>query len=156
VLYPSGPVLDTPDVRSAEVNACLSAVAGAPGNPRTRSRSRTQRWWRKLIDRWDARWPFWWSEGSRMSQQSRRHDPYPWTWEFPFGFVLVILMVLICGVHLERGIANVVAGAGWAFPTHVQLFRSACRLRGDAAALMASTGLCHRRQRCGRGSSQRR
>jgi hypothetical protein len=62
-----------------------------------------------------------------MSQQSRRHDPYPWTWEFPFGFVLVILMVLICGVHLERGIANVVAGAGWAFPRHVQLFRSACR-----------------------------
>ena len=50
--------------------------------------------------------------GSRMSQQSRRHDPYPWTWEIPLGIVLVILMVLVCGVHLGRGIANVL-GRGW-------------------------------------------
>ena len=28
-----------------------------------------------------------------MSQQSRRHDPYPWTWEIPLGILLVILMV---------------------------------------------------------------
>lgn len=47
-----------------------------------------------------------------MSQQSRRHDPYRWTWEIPLGIVLVILMVLVCGVHLGRGIANVLAGAG--------------------------------------------
>jgi hypothetical protein len=60
-----------------------------------------------------------------MSQQSRRHDPYPWTWEIPLGIVLVILMVLVCGVHLgRRGIANVWAGAGWAFPRRVELFRS--------------------------------
>jgi hypothetical protein len=44
-----------------------------------------------------------------MSQQSRRHDPYPWTWEIPLSIVLVILMVLVCGVHLGRGIAN----GGW-------------------------------------------
>jgi hypothetical protein len=70
-----------------------------------------------------------------MSQQSRRHDPYPWTWEIPLGIVLVILMVLVCGVHLGRGIANVLAGAGWAFPTRVELFRSLpAVLRGDAAA----------------------
>ena len=70
-----------------------------------------------------------------MSQQSRRHDPYPWTWEIPLGIVLVILMVLVCGVHLGRGIANVWAGAGWAFPTRVELFRSLpAVLRGDAAA----------------------
>src|SRR5215218_2377620 len=73
--------------------------------------------------------------GSRMSQQSRRHDPYPWTWEIPLGIVLVILMVLVCGVHLGRGIANVWAGAGWAFPTRVELFRSLpAVLAGDAAA----------------------
>jgi hypothetical protein len=68
-----------------------------------------------------------------MSQQSRRHDPYPWTWEIPLLIVLVILMVLVCGVHLGRGIANVWAGAGWAFPTRVELFRSLPEvLRGDA------------------------
>jgi hypothetical protein len=70
-----------------------------------------------------------------MSQQSRRHNPYPWTWEIPLGIVLVILMVLVCGVHLGRGIANVWAGAGWAFPRRVELFRSLpAVLRGDAAA----------------------
>jgi hypothetical protein len=70
-----------------------------------------------------------------MSQQSRRHNPYPWNWEIPLGVVLVILMVLVCGVHLGRGIANVLAGAGWAFPRRVELFRSLpAVLRGDAAA----------------------
>jgi hypothetical protein len=70
-----------------------------------------------------------------MSQQSRRRDPYPWTWEIPLGIVLVILMALVCGVHLGRGIANVWAGAGWAFPTRVELFRSLpAVLAGDAAA----------------------
>jgi hypothetical protein len=90
-----------------------------------------------------------------MSQQSRRHDPYPWTWEIPVGIALVILLVLVCGVHLGRGIANVLTGAGWAFPGRVDLFRSLPDvLRGDAGrALMTSTGTCHRRQRCGRGPS---
>jgi hypothetical protein len=70
-----------------------------------------------------------------MSQQSRRRDPYPWTWEVPLGIVLVILLVLACGVHLGRAIANVWAGAGWAFPSRVELFRSLpAVLRGDAAA----------------------
>jgi hypothetical protein len=70
-----------------------------------------------------------------MSQQSRRHDPYPWTWGIPLGIVLVILMVLVCGVHLGRGIANVWAGAGWAFPRRVELFRSLpAVLGGDAGA----------------------
>jgi hypothetical protein len=73
-----------------------------------------------------------------MSQQSRRHDPYPWTWEIPLGIVLVILMVLVCGVHLGRGIANVWAGAGWVLPRRVELFRSLpAVLRGDAAAGLA-------------------
>ena len=70
-----------------------------------------------------------------MSQQSRRHDPYPWTWEIPLGIALVTLMMLVCGVHLGRGIANVWAGAGWAFPRRVELFRSLpAVLGGDAAA----------------------
>jgi hypothetical protein len=70
-----------------------------------------------------------------MSQQSRRHDPYPWTWEIPLSIALVILMVLVYGVHLGRGIANVWAAASWAFPRRVELFRSLpAVLRGDAAA----------------------
>jgi hypothetical protein len=70
-----------------------------------------------------------------MSQQSRRHDPYPWTWEIPLSIALVILMVLVYGVHLGRGIANVWAAAGWAFPRRVELFKSLpAVLRGDAAA----------------------
>jgi hypothetical protein len=70
-----------------------------------------------------------------MSQQSRRRDPYPWTWEIPLGIALVLLMVLVCGVHLGRGIANVWAGAGWAFPRRAELFRSLpAVLAGDAAA----------------------
>ena len=92
-----------------------------------------------------------------MSQQSRRRDPYPWTWELPLVVVLVILMLLVCGVQLGRGIANVLAGAGWAFPTRVELFRSLpAVLRGDAAAgLDGLSGLWHRRPRCGRGLSRR-
>ena len=71
-----------------------------------------------------------------MSQQSRRHDPYPWTWEIPLGIALVILMVLVCGVHLGRGIANVLAGAGWAFD-----LQAASRLEGGhLKAFLARVG----------------
>jgi len=93
-----------------------------------------------------------------MSQQSRRRDPYPWTWEIPVGIALVILLVLVCGVHFGRGIANVLAGAGWASLdvstcSGVGL-RSCVVTRGRA--LMASTGLGHPGQRCGRGPSSMR
>jgi hypothetical protein len=92
-----------------------------------------------------------------MSQQSRRRDPYPWTWEVPVGVILMILLVLVCGAHFGRAVANVLAGAGWAFPTRVELFRSLpAMLAGDATAgLDGVTGLCHRLQRCGCGSSRR-
>jgi hypothetical protein len=70
-----------------------------------------------------------------MSQQARRRDPYPWTWEVPVGVGLVILLVLLCGVHLGRAIANVLTGAGWTFPGRIELFRSLPEvLRGDARA----------------------
>jgi hypothetical protein len=96
--------------------------------------------------------------GSRMSQQSRRHDSYPWTWEIPLGVVLVILM--LPGLRGASGARHrqCAGRADWAFPSRVELFRSLpAVLAGDAAAgLMASTGLCHRLQRCGCGSSRRR
>ena len=58
--------------------------------------------------------------------------------------VLVILIVLGCGVHLGRGIANVLAGAGWALPRRVELFRSLpVVLRSDApAGLDGLNGVC--------------
>jgi hypothetical protein len=66
-----------------------------------------------------------------MSQRLRRRDPYPWIWELPVGVVLVILLVLVCGVHLGRAIANV----RWGFPGRIELFRSLPEvLRGDAGA----------------------
>ena len=70
-----------------------------------------------------------------MSQRSRRHDPYPWTWEIPTCVIAVIMLVMVCGVHLGRGIANVVAGAGWVFPERAELFkRLPAVLQGDAGA----------------------
>jgi hypothetical protein len=75
------------------------------------------------------------SEGNLMSQRSRRQDPYPWTWEIPVCGASVILLVLVCGVHLGRAIANVLAGVGWEFPGRIELFRSLPEiLRGDARA----------------------
>ena len=87
-----------------------------------------------------------------MSQQSRRHDPYPWTWEIPLGVVLVILMVLVCGVHLGRGIANVY-WPGLAGRSPDALSCSGVCLPfwqvTPRPELMASTDRCHRRPRCG-------
>jgi hypothetical protein len=76
-----------------------------------------------------------------MSQYAGRRDPYPWTWEVPLCIVLVILFVLICGVHLGRAIANVLGGAGWAFPGRIELFRSLpAVLRGDGWAGLTGLG----------------
>jgi len=70
-----------------------------------------------------------------MNQRSRRHDPYPWTWEIPLVALLAVLVLIILGVHLGRGIANVFAGSDWRFPNRVDLFSSVPGvLRGDAAA----------------------
>ena len=70
-----------------------------------------------------------------MSQMSRRHDPYPWMWEIPTCVVMAILLVMVCGVHLGRAIANVVAGADWVVPERVDLFSSLpAVLQGDAGA----------------------
>jgi hypothetical protein len=70
-----------------------------------------------------------------MSQRSRRHDLYPWTWEVTVGVLTAILLLVVCGVHLGRAIANLLAGAGWAFPGRVDLFRSLPEvLGGDPGA----------------------
>jgi len=76
-----------------------------------------------------------------MSQRSRRHDPYPWTWEIPTCVVVAIMLVMVCGVHLGRAIANVVAGADWVFPERAEMFRSLpAVLQGDAGAGLDGLG----------------
>jgi hypothetical protein len=50
-----------------------------------------------------------------MSQQSRRHDPYPWTWEVPVGVMLVIFLVLVAAYIWARD-RQCVGQAGWRFP----------------------------------------
>jgi len=70
-----------------------------------------------------------------VSQRERRTDPYPLTWELPSAIFAGSLLALVLGVHLGRGLANVAAGAGWAWPIPTLLFRSVVGvLQGDAAA----------------------
>ena len=70
-----------------------------------------------------------------MTQQGRRHDPYPWTWEIPIGVTVAVGLVLVLGVHSGRAVANAVAGSGWMYPGRAALFSSlAGVLAGDAMA----------------------
>lgn len=57
-------------------------------------------------------------------QQQRRHNPYPTTWEIPLGLATLVLITLALGVHVGRGLATLVAGHGWTWPTYLELGRS--------------------------------
>lgn len=57
-------------------------------------------------------------------QSSRRADPYRFTWEIPTAVIVGVLLVLVFGVHLGRAGANVLVGAGWAWPDREALFTS--------------------------------
>jgi len=57
-------------------------------------------------------------------QRSRRGDPYPFTWEIPAAIIASVLLVLALGVHIGRAGANLLAGAGWGWPSREELFRS--------------------------------
>jgi hypothetical protein len=50
-------------------------------------------------------------------QRERRHDPYPWTWEIPAAVITLVLLIVATGAHLGRSAANLLAGAGWTWPT---------------------------------------
>ncbi len=70
-----------------------------------------------------------------VSQRERRTDPYPLTWEIPLTIFAASLLALVLGVHLGRGLANLAAGAVWAWPAPTLLFPSAIGvLHGDAGA----------------------
>ena len=68
-------------------------------------------------------------------QRSRRHDPYPFTWEIPAAITAGALLVLVLGIHIGRAGANLLAGAGWAWPDRAELFASLPGvLAGDSGA----------------------
>ena len=68
-------------------------------------------------------------------QRSRRNDPHPFTWEIPAAIIAGVLLVLVFGIHIGRAAANLLAGAGWAWPAREELFRSLPGLLGgDATA----------------------
>lgn len=70
-----------------------------------------------------------------VSQRERRADPYPLTWEIPAAVFAGSLLALVLGVHLGRGLANLAAGAGWAWPVPTLLFSSAIGvLQGEPGA----------------------
>ena len=50
-------------------------------------------------------------------QRERRRDPYPWTWEIPLGIAVGGLLLTTVGIQLARSLANLVAGAGWTWPS---------------------------------------
>ena len=73
-------------------------------------------------------------------QRSRRNDPYPFTWEIPAAIIASVLLVLVLGVHIGRSAANLLAGAGWAWPARDELFRSLpAILGGDGGAGLPGT-----------------
>ena len=68
-------------------------------------------------------------------QRSRRNDPHPFTWEIPAAIIAGVLLVLVFGIHIGRAAANLLAGAGWAWPAREELFRSLpAILGGDGGA----------------------
>lgn len=68
-------------------------------------------------------------------QRARRRDPYPFLWEVPLAIAVTVLLVMVVGVHLGRGLANVVVGAGWSLTAPEHLVTSLVAvLGGDAAA----------------------
>ena len=73
-------------------------------------------------------------------QRARRNDPYPFTWEIPAAIIAGVLLVLVLGVHIGRGAATLLAGAGWGWPVREELFSSLPGiLGGDGGAGLPRT-----------------
>lgn len=56
--------------------------------------------------------------------EQRRHDPYPWSWEAPAAAALLAGVVMVLGIHVGRGIACLVSGAGFRWVTADALLTS--------------------------------
>lgn len=65
-------------------------------------------------------------------------DPYPFTWEIPAAVVVACGMVLAAGIHLGRGVAYLLEGEGFRWPTSAGFIGSlGAVLSGDPAAGLA-------------------
>jgi hypothetical protein len=74
-------------------------------------------------------------------QQARRRDPYPLTGEVPAGIVLAVVVLAVLGLHIGRGVANLLAGGWWGFPDRARLFVSLpALLGGDPGAGLTQVG----------------
>lgn len=49
-------------------------------------------------------------------QRERRRDPYPWTWEPWVAGAFCVGLMSVIGIQVARGVANLLAGAGWTWP----------------------------------------
>lgn len=63
----------------------------------------------------------------------QRKDPMPWTWEIPAGITIAVLLVAAIGIQVARSIANLLAGAGWAWPAPADLFTTIPAILGGHA-----------------------
>lgn len=84
-------------------------------------------------------------------QRDRRRDPYPWTWEPWAASLLGFVFLQMITLQTARGVANLIAGAGWTWPETTsatgpdtplggQLMGSLLGIiRGDAAAGLPGT-----------------
>ena len=77
------------------------------------------------MTRWGGRGP--------VLQRDRRRDPYPWTWEVPLAAVLLMLLVVVYAGQVGRSVANLLAGAGWVWPSQAGVWRSLPGLAGGHA-----------------------
>jgi hypothetical protein len=68
-------------------------------------------------------------------QRDRRRDPYPWTWEIPLASAVVVLVLVAYALQLGRSLANLLVGAGWAWPDRAGVWGSLpAVVGGDAGA----------------------
>ncbi len=74
-------------------------------------------------------------------QSERRRNPYPLTWELAVGILTGWLLLAGIGVPLARALANLLAGAGWAWPAGRALFTSLpAVMAGHPRAGLATAG----------------
>ncbi|KAB7740357.1 hypothetical protein GA707_19590 [Nostocoides sp. F2B08] len=57
-------------------------------------------------------------------QQCRRRNPCPHTWEIPLAVAVGLVLLLVAGVQVGRGLANLIAGNGWRLVDRAELFTS--------------------------------
>jgi len=75
-------------------------------------------------------------------QRARRYDPHPAPWEVPLAIVVGALLLMVVGIHVGRGVANLLSVGVWELPDRAVWFSSLPGLLGgDASAGLTATHL---------------